>query len=264
MTPAHETAAAPLDARQQALQRDFQARRGYWTGWLDGVLRLSPDFFAAFTAFTGAPWAHGPLPGKVKEFVYIAIDAAITHLYQPGLRKHMGDAMRQGATPAEIMEVLQLASCIGLLSSTTGAPFLLDALREAGSGPAADAALDDHQAARKQSFVDATGHWDEGLDALLRLDAGAFDQHARYLCAAWQTRALDPVTRELLCIAVHASSTLMHKPGTALHMRRALAAGATQQQIMEVLQLTSVLGIHTCSVGVPILLEEAARQAAQR
>jgi hypothetical protein len=42
-------------------------------------------------------------------------------------------------------------------------------------------------------------------------------------------------------------------------MRRALACGATSAQIMEVLQLTSVLGIHTCSVGAPLLSDEMAR-----
>jgi alkylhydroperoxidase/carboxymuconolactone decarboxylase family protein YurZ len=39
-------------------------------------------------------------------------------------------------------------------------------------------------------------------------------------------------------------------------MRNALRHGATSQEIMEVLQLVSVLGIHSATLGVPILLEE--------
>ncbi len=250
--------AAPADERRAALRERFESRRGYWTPWLDELLRHSPDFFEAFLGFTSAPWNTHALTPRVKELVYIAIDAAITHLYQPGLRKHMGDAMGHGASPADIVETLQLASCIGLLSTTTGAPFLLEALQARGEAPVAPKPA---QAALRQQFEAATGHWDEGLDALLQLDPQAFEHHARYLRAAWQTRALDAATRELLSLAVHASSTLMHRPGIALHLRRALDAGATREQVMEVLQLTSVLGIHTCSVAMPMLGEELARRA---
>lgn len=39
-------------------------------------------------------------------------------------------------------------------------------------------------------------------------------------------------------------------------MKNALKYGATKEEIMEVLELTSVLGIHTLTLGVPILVEE--------
>jgi len=42
------------------------------------------------------------------------------------------------------------------------------------------------------------------------------------------------------------------------HIRKALELGATKEEIAAVLQLTSVLGIHTMSLGAPILLEEIA------
>jgi alkylhydroperoxidase/carboxymuconolactone decarboxylase family protein YurZ len=253
---------AQLTAQQQALRQAFEARRGYWTGWLDDLLRQAPDFFEAFLAFTGAPWKSQALPPRVKELVYIAIDAAITHLYEPGLRKHMRDALDQGATAAEIVETLQLASSIGLLATSTGAPLVAQALQDRDAMPPADTHADAARAERRRRFEADTGHWDDGLSALLALDADAFDAHAAYLAAAWRTRALDAATRELLCVAVHASSTLMHRPGIALHVRRALDAGATREQLVEVLQLTSVLGIHTCSVAMPLLAEELARRAA--
>lgn len=115
------------------------------------------------------------------------------------------------------------------------------------------------QAATGDDFIAQTAHWDQGCEAMLRLDANWFGTYAAYVKTAWNTRAIDPVTRELVCIAVNASTTLLHKPGISLHTQRALACGATPGQIMEVLQLTSVLGIHTCSVAMPILLEEMAR-----
>jgi len=247
------------DARRRKLKDDFIARRGYWTPWLDGTLRFGPDFFEAFLAFTGTPWATGPLPPKVKEFIYIAIDGAITHLYQRGLQMHIREALRHGASPLEVQEVLQMASLIGLITQSVAAPMLLEALHgeECCAAP-----LDATQIERKRAFEHATGHWDDGCEAMLRLDASAFDSYAGYIRAAWQTRALDPVTRELVGIAVHASTTLLHGPGIQMHMRRALALGATQKQITEVLQLTSVIGIHTCSIGVPLLMEALEQQQA--
>ena len=72
---------------------------------------------------------------------------------------------------------------------------------------------------------------------------------------------LDPKTYELIAIAVDASCTHMYAPGVRTHIRKALELGVTFEEIAAVLQLTSVLGIHTMSMGAPILLEEvAARQ----
>ena len=36
--------------------------------------------------------------------------------------------------------------------------------------------------------------------------------------------------------------------------------GATRDEIMEVLELVSVLGMHTITTGVPVLIEELARE----
>ena len=48
-----------------------------------------------------------------------------------------------------------------------------------------------------------------------------------------------------------------------MHVQNALRLGATVAEIMEVLQLTTAIGIHTVTEGVPILLEEA-RNAGKR
>jgi alkylhydroperoxidase/carboxymuconolactone decarboxylase family protein YurZ len=245
----------PLDARGRQLKQAFEARRGYWTPWLEGMLSLSPDFFEAFLAFTGTPWTTGPLPARTKELVYIAIDSTVTHLYRRGIEMHVREALRHGATPAQVMAVLKLASLAGTLATTTAAPLLLQAL-----GPGQPSSpLPCESIAAKDDFIAATGHWDEGLEALLRLDLAAFRDHARMVRSAWLDPALDPVTRELVGVAIHASSTLLHGPGIQLHLQRALACGATPAQLMEVLQLTSVIGIHTCSVAVPMLVEAMGR-----
>lgn len=75
---------------------------------------------------------------------------------------------------------------------------------------------------------------------------------------------LDPKTLEFLAIAVDASCTHLYAPGVRRHIRKALELGATREEILAVLQCVSVLGIHSCALGVPILVEElAARETSK-
>jgi alkylhydroperoxidase/carboxymuconolactone decarboxylase family protein YurZ len=72
---------------------------------------------------------------------------------------------------------------------------------------------------------------------------------------------MPPKETELLSIAFDASYTHMYAPGTRRHIHNALAAGATMEEIMEVLKLCVALGIQACNLGVPILAEELGREA---
>jgi alkylhydroperoxidase/carboxymuconolactone decarboxylase family protein YurZ len=69
--------------------------------------------------------------------------------------------------------------------------------------------------------------------------------------------ALDRKTVELISVAVNAACTKLNQDGTRRHIRRALAAGATRDELLAVLKMASFLSIHTCSLGAPILIEEA-------
>lgn len=117
----------PLTARQQEIKSDFIAARGYWNEFWDGLLRLDPEFFSAYSDFSAHPWRHGTLEPKIRELIYTAFDASATHMYQPGLRQHIRNALALGATGAEIMEVLELASGIGVEAFALASPALTEA-----------------------------------------------------------------------------------------------------------------------------------------
>ena len=124
-------AANGLDERQRRIREDFIDKRGYWAPFWDGLLTLDPDFFEAYLQFSGVPWKNGTLEPKIKELVYIAIDAATTHLYEPGLRQHIRNALGYGATREEIMEIYELVSVLGIHACTLGVPVLLEELESA-------------------------------------------------------------------------------------------------------------------------------------
>jgi alkylhydroperoxidase/carboxymuconolactone decarboxylase family protein YurZ len=102
-----------LDERQRTLKSDFERNRGYWNPIWDGVLKLSPDFFEAYLQYSSVPWRQGVLSPKVKELIYCAFDVSAMHLWLPGLKLHIRNALGYGATAIEIMEVIQLASIQG-------------------------------------------------------------------------------------------------------------------------------------------------------
>lgn len=107
----------------------------------------------------------------------------------------------------------------------------------------------------------ALGEWNPNWDPFYALDPAWTERFMAMGTMPLVAGVLDAKTIEFLAIAVDASCTHLYGPGVRRHIRKALDLGATKQEITAVLQLTSVLGIHTMSLGAPMLIEElAARQ----
>jgi alkylhydroperoxidase/carboxymuconolactone decarboxylase family protein YurZ len=113
------------------LKQRFIEERGYWNGVWDELLEADPEFFAAYLDFSAHPSRRGVLDPKVRELIYIAVDASTTHLYAPGTRIHIRNALELGATKEEILEVLELISVLGIHSVTMGLPLLIEELGRA-------------------------------------------------------------------------------------------------------------------------------------
>ncbi|MEQ9258247.1 MAG: carboxymuconolactone decarboxylase family protein [Roseovarius sp.] len=245
-----------INERKTKLKEDFTRNRGYWSDFWDGLLDLNPDFFEAYLPFSSIPWTPGVLEPKVKEFIYIAIDASTTHLYEPGLRIHLQNALKYGATKEEIMEVYQLTSVLGMHTCTLGVPALLDEMRKAGRGDELEIELTDEQKTLKETFIRNRGYWSDFWDGLLALAPEFFEAYLRFSSIPWTPGVLEPKVKEFIYIAIDASTTHLYEPGLRIHIQNALKYGATKEEIMEVYMLTSVLGMHTCTLGVPALLDE--------
>jgi len=244
-------------SRQHALKQEFITARGYWSPLWDDVLSLDADFFEAYMQLSAVPWRTGPLPPKVKELIYIAIDASTTHLYNTGTRIHIQNALKYGATRQEIMEVLELTSTLGIHSCSVGVPILEDELRKAGrESEIAGKSLDERQQKLKEDFVAARGYWTPLWEKILLLSPDYFEAYLKFSSVPWKTGTLEPKIKELIYVAIDAATTKLFEPGIRVHVQNALKHGATAAEVMEVFQLVSVLGIHTMTESVPILVEE--------
>jgi alkylhydroperoxidase/carboxymuconolactone decarboxylase family protein YurZ len=110
----------------------------------------------------------------------------------------------------------------------------------------------------------ATGGWNPNWDSFAELDPVWTEKFMDAGATPFVRGAIDPKTWELIAIAVDASCTHMYAPGVRRHIRKALELGVTKEEIIAVLQAVSVLGIHTMSLGAPILMEELAARKAQQ
>lgn len=107
--------------------KEHQAK-GDWNPLWDHLLKIDPEFIEAYLNFRAVPHKNGPIPPKYKELILIAINAATTHLYGPGVRRHMQNAFKFGATSEEILECIQLTTILGIHSCNLAIPILLEEL----------------------------------------------------------------------------------------------------------------------------------------
>lgn len=247
-----------LSARQQEIKDEFIKVRGTWGEPWERMLELDAEFVHAYLQLSAVPWRRNHLEPKVKEFIYVAVDAAATHLYEPGIRQHVRAAIEHGATAAELMEVLELTATLGIHACNIGVPLLLEVLEEEGKRSEPQP-LDERRERLKADFTANRGYWHSFWDGLLELDPDLFEAYVEFSSVPWKTGTLAPRVKELIYIAFDASATHLYVPGLKLHMRNAVRLGATAEEIMEVLEIASVIGIHSCTVAAPILAEELAR-----
>jgi alkylhydroperoxidase/carboxymuconolactone decarboxylase family protein YurZ len=117
--------------------------------------------------------------------------------------------------------------------------------------------LTTEQQALKELFDATLGPeaFDESWSRMLKHAPDMFASSVRLTSVPKKKAHLSPKIQSLVSLAVSAASTHLYVPSMHRYTKAALAFGATKTEIVEVLSLTSTLGIHACTVGVPILFE---------
>lgn len=243
-----------LTPEEQVLKEEFIRARGYWRPWTEGLLRLDPEFLATYARYGGYPAATGPLSRKMCELIYVALDGSATHLFRSGLTLHVQLAIEQGATAQEIVDVLRLATAQGLDGCNLGIGILAEELALAG-GDADQAPLSREQTVLREAYAAQFGDWPDFCDLWLRADAGYFAVVLELLTLGDKPGSLDRRSRCLIALALNGCFTALNPHGLRLQIKRALALGIDKREILQVLQMTAHLGVHACSIGMPILMD---------
>ena len=231
--------------------------RGPWEDAIEQLREWDPAWAAACERMTTNPWRSGVLPRKLVELIGVMLNAQCTSLNPEGTRRHIRAALDAGASRDEVLLVLKAASLGAIHSCSLGAPMLLEAARAYGREPAPA------QSDVATPFCDrmrAIGQWNVAWDPFYALDPAWTDQFFAAAIPVYASGLQSAKEVELLSVAFDASFTHLYAPGTRRHIDGALAAGATVEEVMEVLKLCVVQGVQSCNLGVPILAEELARR----
>ncbi len=231
-----------------ALKAEIMRERGYWARFHDVLLDDAPDFLAAYVAFQAAPTRSGILSQKLCDLIYVAIDISVNHMYERGARRHMEFALKAGATKEEVLQTLLLTTVVAAHQPIdTGLSILMEELGPAAAAPA----LAPEATARRESYRGKVGYWPESGDFMLARLPDAASAYMAYGEAAWQAGPLSAKEKELISLAICAAPAALFEPGIRRHVRGALAAGATAEEISTVLQLAAAISVHSCTLGLP-------------
>jgi len=230
----------------------FVETHGAWDHDWDTVLEVDPDFVAAYARMSRVPARGGHLSAKFRELVLLAVNAAATHLHLPAVDTHLRRALELGATAEEVVEVLELTATLGIHAMNIGVPLLVEVLQERGEW-AEPAELDDRRRQLRDEFTLRRGYWHPFWDQMLELAPDMFEAYTEFSGVPWRTGPLSPAEKELIYISFDIAATHLFVPGTKLHIRNALAHGATVQQVVEVMELASLLGVQSVTTTAPLL-----------
>jgi alkylhydroperoxidase/carboxymuconolactone decarboxylase family protein YurZ len=244
---------------QQQLKDRFLAARGQWSAEWEAILRLKPQYFDSYLRLQASAQVRTRLPPKIQEFINIAVAACTTHIHAPAIRAHIQSARALGATHDEISEVIGLTFLVGIHTVTLGAPLLMELMDELGISKASlqSEELDQERARIKADFISRRGFWTDTWNPLLELDPLFFESYVDFSALASGSRTLEPKYREIVICAFDAATTHLYGRGTKIHMRNALQLGATAEEVMEMLEITSLMGIDGVTTGLGQLMEEA-------
>lgn len=107
----------PLDENRQKLWESYVGDDPFWDvmgkevpGFLDALIRLSPEGFKAFFEYCAVPWRTAALRARTKELISLAVDASPSHRYLPGVRLHILNALKLGVGRLAILQALDIAA----------------------------------------------------------------------------------------------------------------------------------------------------------
>lgn len=116
---------------------DTLRRAGEFNPAWETIAAQDPAWLESFLHMGMRPRLSGVLDPKTWELIAIAVDASCTHLYGPGVRRHIARALDLGVTPEQIAAVLEGVAVLGIHSCALGFPILAEEVAARATAEAA-------------------------------------------------------------------------------------------------------------------------------
>jgi alkylhydroperoxidase/carboxymuconolactone decarboxylase family protein YurZ len=223
---------------------------------VDRIRDASPTSFEAAATFWRSAFEGTHLSARMKELILVALHASPSSVNEQAIERHVARARAAGATDADILDVL--LSIVGLANHALyfAIPVLLDEFK--ANGRDLDAQLPDltrDAEAIRDDFIKTRGFWNEQRDQLARLMPGYFKALSKLSAEPWKSGSLAPKERELIYIAIDCSITHTHETGLRMHIRNAIRHGVTREEVLETLQLCSLMGMESYILGCQAMMK---------
>lgn len=120
--------------------------------------------------------------------------------------------------------------------------------------------LTETQRRLKEEFISMRGYWPDTYDQLLRYDPAFFERYLALASHPHQNGQLSSKVVEFVHIVMNSSPAIHLSPvDTRRHVSNAFDHGATFDELLEVFEILSTVGVHSVIEGVPTLTERAGR-----
>ena len=131
-----------------------------WDDTWECLSKIDPEIFEASVKLKEVPRKKNHLSAKMQALVALTVDCNSTHLYVEGIRNHVKAAAAAGASLAEVLEVLELSSTLGIHACNIGIPTLVQVMKEENiydNHSTAGKPFDDRRLALKEDFSKKRG-----------------------------------------------------------------------------------------------------------
>jgi alkylhydroperoxidase/carboxymuconolactone decarboxylase family protein YurZ len=106
--------------------------------------------------------------------------------------------------------------------------------------------------------MEVTGPWNEmALRKVQEWDPAWAEACKKMSSNPWKNGVLSRKLIELICIGLNSACTNLNADGTRRHIRAALDAGATRDEILSVLKFATVMAVRSCAAGFTVACKEA-------
>ncbi|MDO8567752.1 MAG: carboxymuconolactone decarboxylase family protein [Dehalococcoidales bacterium] len=231
--------------KSRALLKKIEKERGNVRPWRAVLAQYDPEFMEKWHAVQmHAVERESALSRKMKEIMCIVCDA-VTY-YDEGLRLHIRRALEMGVTEAEILDALEVCSLLGVhYVSVNVEPFDEEVKKFKGAkSKAVGMSKDDKE------FIDRMlaerGSVLPYRYILTQRDPEFMDKwHNVIVHALMREGALSRKDKEIICVAIDALTYF--EAGLRRHVNTALKEGASEQEILDALEICSAAGVHFMS-----------------
>jgi alkylhydroperoxidase/carboxymuconolactone decarboxylase family protein YurZ len=214
---------------------------------------VAPECHAAAAAFWRVPLDAPLLTARMKELILFAMHASAASLNVEAIQRQMTRALAAGARKEDIIDVLVSIVALANHALYGSVPILQEELRTAGIAPQQHKSDDAAFEAAKQRFIRIREFWNPDRDALARMMPDYFAVLTDLSVASWQHGSLTRKEREFICIGIDCTVTHTYGPGLRIHIRNAIAQGATEQEILEIFQLAATMGLEAYFIAAEAL-----------